>query len=534
MTTDRKVSSTIHILVGDEVSDLLTDNEFSKAWDALYRACSWATPFQSKAFVATWYKVYARQYIPILVKAVSDGNLTGLLTLAKTANVNIIHGAGLLNAEYHAWLATESDHDSFITSALREVQKLFPDCIIELRYIPANTSLKWAKADRHWRIRTVVRAIDQPVIALNQAQLDEKLNTRAKRKMMNRLRHHGELRFERITDQNEFISVIDGLIDQSDFRKAALYNKTPFRDDPLKKELLLSLFEQELLHLTVLKLDQQIIASKIITVDERWGYLKGILTHSPHFARQSPGLLHSLMLARLLAAEGRSFFDLTPGGDQYKDQLATDHASVYHVWIVNSTAAYLRKAIVEGIKKFGRALLATRHINTKSFKTQISRIAEELRHKGILRWIKQRIKGKRSLKSPASYLIRPEVENDFSGQINIDSLKDLLLFEADEHSLSRWEFMSDAMKRMEMGEHVFSVLENGRLAACAWQGSKQQTAEATTILTGLYCHASYHHSCAAFLKAVARKLTESKPTNGILTIVNAEDLALNRILSSAA
>jgi hypothetical protein len=65
-----------------------------------------------------------------------------------------------------------------------------------------------------------------------------------------------------------FSSIFDELTAQYDFRKAAMYNKAPFRKDPLKKKFLLALFEQQILHVTVLKLNDEIIASNVAAIEE--------------------------------------------------------------------------------------------------------------------------------------------------------------------------------------------------------------------------------------------------------------------------
>jgi hypothetical protein len=53
------------------------------------------------------------------------------------------------------------------------------------------------------------------------------------------------------------------------------------------------------------------------------------------YARYSPGIIHFLMLGKLLAAEGVHIFDLTPGADGYKDILATDYTVAHTLSIGN-------------------------------------------------------------------------------------------------------------------------------------------------------------------------------------------------------
>src|SRR5687767_11402528 len=76
------VSSAVELLLGEEVFELLSDEAFQTGWDTLYQACPWATVFQSRAFVTTWYRIFQNEYLPVLLKAGPPDQPTGLLTLA--------------------------------------------------------------------------------------------------------------------------------------------------------------------------------------------------------------------------------------------------------------------------------------------------------------------------------------------------------------------------------------------------------------------------------------------------------------------
>src|SRR3954462_12467257 len=94
--------STMELLIGNDVLNLLSDIEFLNSWDELYNSCSWATVYQGKEFVSTWYKIYHNQYLPIVVKETKSGKLSGLLTLARNKK-GVIVGAGASQAEYQVW-----------------------------------------------------------------------------------------------------------------------------------------------------------------------------------------------------------------------------------------------------------------------------------------------------------------------------------------------------------------------------------------------------------------------------------------------
>jgi hypothetical protein len=58
----------IEMHAGDEVFELLAEKSIQLGWDTLYKLCPWATVFQSRLFVTTWYQIYGKEYEPILIR----------------------------------------------------------------------------------------------------------------------------------------------------------------------------------------------------------------------------------------------------------------------------------------------------------------------------------------------------------------------------------------------------------------------------------------------------------------------------------
>src|SRR5688572_2416933 len=150
------VQDTLKMFVGEEVLKLLSDEKFQASWDDLYERCPWATVFQSRPFVSTWYQIYQNEYLPITITYKLQGKLIGLLTIAKDKS-GLISGAGKNHAEYQVWLSTETDSGNFITGALLEVKRRFPESSIQFKYIPGNVSLAWLETDRVWRRHCLVQ-----------------------------------------------------------------------------------------------------------------------------------------------------------------------------------------------------------------------------------------------------------------------------------------------------------------------------------------------------------------------------------------
>src|SRR5207249_8275224 len=54
------------------------------------------------------------------------------------------------------------------------------------------------------------------------------------------------------------------------------------------------------------------------------------------------------------------------------------------------------------------------------------------------------------------------------GNVNCDSLSDLLAYRAPRAGESRQRFMSPSIARSEAGQHVYTAMHDGKLAAAAW------------------------------------------------------------------
>ncbi|HEY1025283.1 MAG TPA: GNAT family N-acetyltransferase [Sphingobacteriaceae bacterium] len=513
ITSSPQTLGSVQLHAGNEALAHLLDNKFMDCWDSLYQACPWGTVFQSKEFVLTWYETYAPQWMPVLVRAENNGTATGILTLAKASNRLFITGAGEHSAEYHTWLSSREHSDEFIMKAVRLIQQQFRGCILELKFTSADTPLGWLATDSGRKFRRVIRRHDQPIIAIDENHFLKKLNAKTIREKIKRLKKKGDLRLERITDRQEFEEVIDEMLLQFEFRKGALYNTFPTHDDPLFRPFLLNLFEKDLLHVTVLRLDKQIIASMINTAENNWVYLKGINTHAASFARQSPGLLHFLMLGKLLADENVGFFDLTPGGDYYKEGLATSRLAAHQIWLMNSLSAYAKISLREWIKKLVRETVSRKGIDPRLFLRRSNQAKEALmfaRKQGLLYTIKRVFGSRKTNDNITIYRIKPD--RSFIFAVNQDSLADLLQFDQNGSAITRWTFLEKAMKCFEFGGRSFTTTKNGRLLACVWLKGKMELPgtppgaplpEKAVILQNLYCHKDFKKDFSSFLSAVA-------------------------------
>lgn len=535
----------VEILIGKEALALLTEPDFQLQWDTLYTSCPWSTVFQSRAFISTWYQSYITTYLPVLALAYNGEKLSGLLTLARD-NIGHLVGAGANQAEYQVWLASEQDSTVFIKQALTNLFDKFPQSEISIKFAPVNTPLQWLKTDPYWQKKCFWRSVKQPLLSLNKENLSQELRKKNRREKLNRLKRQGELAFVRITDEQEFYSVLDELAIQSDFRKGAMYNKRAFQEDCFRKEFLKELFKNRLLHVTLLKVDDNVIASNVSVTGKNWVHLQGINTHSPMQAKHSPGILHFLMLGVMLAEEGIAVFDLTPGSDPYKESLATDFTNATELTFGNWTNILNKKIkykLTENLKSTLPKLGITQHqIKQSSYKVAVLKAKVKLiKNRNLSLIFKKSIGRLGKVNKPRAFLVQTAKGQDQHVLVKKNDLRDLLCYTPTATLTSKWEFLMDAMRRLESGQHVYTWQENGHLLGYAWLSdpksskpislTKMELPEQGAILHSFYCSFSNQAQIEVFIRAVVANLdtTEFWP---IYAIANAADKGLCTSLES--
>ena len=512
----------LDIIVGNAVLELLQDEDFQSYWDNLYTSCSWATIFQSREFVTAWYQVYYQIYQPIIVIRHKHGKLTGVLALCFTDN-KYISGAGLEQAEYQVWLSFDTDNGKFAQDALKMITQQFPKFKLRLKYVPEKAPLKGMIYDKYLKSRIHLRFVKQPLLRIDDNRLNKELKKKNRKEKLNRLRRLGELRFERIVDFQVFNSVFNELAMQYDFRKAAMFNSTFFHYDDYRKRFLLKLFENQLLHATLLKINDEIIASNVGVIGKGCVHLQGINSHAPTYSKYSPGILHFLMLGKLLSNENIEVFDLTPGADSYKERLATEFGKVSELIVSKDVKKQFFKRIHLGFKsklKSNLLKLGIDNNDLKIFKKKCSLLKEKIKvyvqlsPLVVFDLLHHLIKANTGLNT---YCIDEKGNGEshiLEKNINKNSLVDLLNYSQVGGIQSRWEFLEQSMLRLERGECSYTWRESGHLKGCAWYEPSKQTTDRggssfgeSVVLKNVYLHPKEDMaSLSCFLQIVARKL----------------------------
>jgi CelD/BcsL family acetyltransferase involved in cellulose biosynthesis len=522
-------SKTINLFTGSKALSLLSEAQFSKEWDDLYKSCKWATVYQAKEFVLTWYEIYCNRYLPVIVTEINEGRLTSLLALAKDEN-GLIVGAGASQAEYQVWMCSH-DNGRFIKTALQKVKKQFPGSDIQLKFIPSETPLQWVESGRRFAMRPKLRMYHQPLMTIDE-NISAELKKKNRRKKINGLRGLGDLKFERITDKKTFCSIFDELASQYDFRKGAMYNKTPFQKDPHKKNFLLSLFDQNILHVTVLKCNNEIIASNVAAIGKNWMHLQGMNTHSPSYAKYSPGILHFLFLGNSLIDEGFEMLDLTPGENSYKEHLATKHVSTYELLIPGSIKFYIKefkqkmfyRLLINKQKILG--ILIKIGINSKDIKTTLRKVSirkekiKSAKRQGFISLIVLLLNGI-SVQSKNKIFKIDHCTINRTTPVSKNDLGHILSYRSDNSKITRWEFLADAMQKMEREQEVYSSAEDNTLMNCVWVSKKKcenvnaicklkdAVPTESTILYDFYCHPFAQKNLTTFIATVSAEILKT-------------------------
>ncbi len=521
LDTEAPPALTRQLLTGDEVMDLLKDEEFLSQWDLLYHKCSWATVFQSRNFVYTWYMLFEDHYLPIVVKSETDGKLDGLITLAikrskKPKEKLFIVAAGHGEADCQTWLSTASASDEFIKFALKEVRQRFPLEDILIRNLPPGVPLEWTREDNTWKNCCIVESFDRPLIQLNDFSISKR-----NRKRVNRLEKIGT--YEEMTSLEELSAHIDQLTLQYDFRQGAMFNRTPYRNNPVYKALILSLFEKGLLKVTVFRVKNEIIAGLIVIIGKNTAHLGGINAHSPLYARYSPGYIQFLLVTQQLARENIQFLDLTPGGDAYKDRIATTYDQV-HALVVSGKKHFLLK---RKLRKLVHSKLKKAGIRPLSFQLYVNRQKYLIGKKGLWRQLVTSLQNKLKSKKPLIYQLElAGGEKSVPMEVNRNCLDDLLNYRFEGQGLTEWEFLESSMRNFENEKEVFAFSKNGKLQLLVWvhrptthMEGLDPLPEGSIILQDLFWEQSALTDIKPFIFSVVSLLKKQVGKEGIFLVL---------------
>lgn len=460
-------SATTLVIEGLAAVALIKDEGFRGNWAALQAECPWATSFQGCDFVTTWYRVYVDLYSPIIVRQVdTTGALVGLLTLATQHDNGELVVAGAHQAEYHGWLARPEDGDGFISQALDLLRRNYPYATLTFKFLPPDIPVGWLASPSPWSGLALKRHHKRPLIEFGDgASIAASLKKKSNKSRINRLKRLGELEFRELHTPGEFDSVIDQIADQYDFRQGAINASVPFREDPLKKTFLRELMQHPgVLHISALMLEDAPIAA-VIANCEKDTVSVGVFSHSPFYAKHSPGKFHLLFLGAALSEQGFTSLDLTPGG-AWKDRFATTFDEVLEVTVHFSNVVARRGRWAVAFEAVASKFLKWVSIKPETIRAlpaELEKVTADKIMQRVRRWLWDTQEFRlysMDIKTAGTARAEPTM--------SVNCLGDLLRFAPSEDWQTRDTFLSQALCRLEDGDRVYSVSDENALLHSGW------------------------------------------------------------------
>jgi CelD/BcsL family acetyltransferase involved in cellulose biosynthesis len=488
------MKKTIVISSDENAFNLISEPVFLHQWRDLCEACSWGTVFQSPDYVKAWYETFRERFIPVILSmAGSKGQLRGLFTLAISRSTGQLVYAGDIYAEYQVWLAREDANDAFISEVLDLLREKWPRKVLVLKYLPPRTDLGPIEKSNWIKNICFFRPSSRPLIGLDaQQRVDQSL--KSKQVKLNRLKRMGAVTFIEIK-RDEFAEIFEHAWPLYDFRQIKQYGSSPFlRDVDLKRLWVAVAKHSDALHMSVLKVDETIVAWFLGLQGN--GYLHLLsMGYSPFYSRHSPAMLHMLMLAKRLIQE-RRVFDLTPGGSNYKDQLATTHEKTLTLYFIPSLRSAIESEQTRDLA--GRAVKRLVRVAVKNparaLAAALGRRRGEAADPDNPRPREPEIRF-RLHKLNTADCARHDERLD---AVRKNKIADLIRYEST-HAQSLRDFVSEAWHFIDQGADVYTLMRNDRLAASCWIVSGERTASAelansgvpagTALLVGFYVHA---------------------------------------------
>lgn len=502
----------LDMLIGERALARVGSDAFAASWKRLHADCPWATGCQHPDFVMPWYEIYRDRYEPVvLVDAAADGTLRGVFTLALQRDGARLTGAGGAQAEYQGWIAATDHADRFAREAMETIRATLPAARTSLKYLPPGIPLGWLRAAGVGRY-CLLRAHVRPVMKIDETAMEKLRRKKNHRQNFNRLSRLGAVVFERITGQAQFLRIFDDICRQYDFRQAALYRQTPFASDPSKKRFYLELQRRGMLHTTVLMVGDELAASHVGLLSKERAVHLGLNTHAPAFAAHSPGHLLLALLGGCLAREQVDMLDLTPGGDRYKEQFASDHDMVFELTMARGVVDRWRTQIAAGAKQAAKALLR------RSGKRSVDVIEALERVQGLARLAPGRfLRGPGP--GPGVWRITPRRPRGGAEAFPVsrNCLDDVFKYDEAGSAMSRGAFIGMAMKRLEHGCQLFSYAPGDTLLIYCWvhpgggHAARPRPARAAPddapVLFDLYVHRD--HACRHLVQRFIERTVET-------------------------
>ncbi len=465
-----------------EVFELLQNAEFQKKWKQLAAQSIGYTKLQESDFLTIWYQLYQSLFDPILIFSENEKNeLVGLIALAWDKEKQKISHAGM--AEYHGWLAIESETVPFLKSVLEVVKNDLGVKKWSWNWMPSGLDVEKLKAAAEGEAFLFVEAEDSPIWNLkDEEKLKKLLKSRSLRSKVNRYKRRGEYRYEIINNSSRVREVLDIAQHQCDLRREAMNNSRPFAEDPFKIDLAAGVVENpNTFHISALWLDDQLLACHVGS-DDGDRVCFGMISYDPSESKQSPGTLLILELAKVLKEDGYSMLDMTPGTNSYKDRFANSYEKLYRPAIFFSKKEYLKEKAKKSLATQSKKILQLANVDVltmRKWKTDVKDLPSRLKTfpKNIFSGFGSTMLGKKKIQFHQIDLEKIKVSDHNIFPIKKQNYTDLLNYQGNQPFPNRRALLQTALRKFSKGEMLFSKSENGRLEWLCWMKEVKEKIE---------------------------------------------------------
>jgi len=526
----------IKIVKDNFVFELLDDKTFITQWYELAKQNEQVTVIQEPPFVSTWYRQYYKKYQPILILGFDNNSeLVGLMPLAFSLKGQFLTHAGDYHAEYHGWLCKKDVDKDFPVQALIAVKNNFILRKWQWRPLPPRSQLNWISSSelKKENIYVSYAEEDSPVLDLKDENKINKLKTKSLTNQINRYKKRNGFYIERIRSKEKAIEIFDILADQCDFRQMAAHRSTPFASDGNKKQFYIERLNfPENNHFTITWSDNKPIAYHFGACDSDT-VISGLASYDPLEEKNSPSKIHTLKLIELLREEGYHYFDLTPGGDNYKEEYATFHQKIYTLTVYFLKKDKIISDIKSSLKKIAKKWIDSAGVKPKIVRNKLDNALTVL--KKILKLTPLKITRsffsiiyEKKVYVIYRFLIDEESLNNFQidENIHINNYSDLLLYNSANQNLDKKSnLFSRALRHFKSEDLLYTLVLKGVLAQYGWiaKGGKSHklpevdidfdTPEQSVILYDFFTDPSFNKQ-ELYTKTLERMLLECR-NNGI-------------------
>lgn len=468
------------IFVGDEAIHLLHDSYFQSKWVSLYEKSVVKSVFQGKSFVLPWFERNKNEFRAIVLAVFREDVLVGVLMLSqkiddqgKVKNYRF-EGAGTSHALYQTWLVLPEFSNMFWEIGIKSFFEKFPNSYINLKSFPSVQFIETIRANPKFSRMMVIEEFYNPILDYKREDFIEILKKRHFKSKDNRLNRSGKVKFEKIDNLHSLDNAFDDIEVFYDLRQGAAFNKIPLGKGSNLRQLFLDWFKEGILHVTLLSLDGDLIGAVIVINDDyKTAHLAGLITFSPRHGKLSPGMVHLYNLAKLLHQEGFHDFKLSPGYDTYKERFSNSHEIIHEVMISNNPYELVKRKVRIKLRqtylKYGKRPMEIDVYLSKTKAVLKNRVCYFFRKLSI----KNRYQKQESITWAKNIVLQDLSQTQ---EYRRNDLRDLLLVKDFDLNISRWEFLDDALKRLEEKQSFITKVEKGKLLTCIWYKTNENGA----------------------------------------------------------